>query len=171
MQATDSNASARASHKGYLIELSTMSVRYQVKYKSSSIDGGMDGHVGSRGIKEGGFRSKNDTINILYTPSSSFQLSKPHRATMATASKLITAALSNACAAATPPSSPSQPLSRHGQSEQLVAFELFAIFKDMLKIAQAQEVPPSPPEVQVSEEEKQPRARASKVEFKLVNEM
>jgi hypothetical protein len=90
---------------------------------------------------------------------------------MPVASKLITAAPSTACAAATPPSSPSQPLSRHGQSEQLVAFELAALFKDMLKIAKAQEVPPPPPEVQVSEEKKQLRARASKVEFKLVNEM
>ncbi|KAF2817568.1 P-loop containing nucleoside triphosphate hydrolase protein [Mytilinidion resinicola] len=91
---------------------------------------------------------------------------------MPVTSKLVTAAPSNARAATTPPSSPSQPLSRHGESEQLVAFELAALFKDILKIAQAtQAVPPPPPEVQVIEEEKQPRIRASKVEFKLVNEI
>ncbi|KAF2811339.1 uncharacterized protein BDZ99DRAFT_274026 [Mytilinidion resinicola] len=93
------------------------------------------------------------------------------RATMPVTSKLVTAAPSNARAATTSPSSPSQPLSRHGESEQLAAFELVALFKDMLKISQAaQEVPP-PSEVQVIEEKKQPRTRASKVEFKLVNEM
>jgi hypothetical protein len=48
---------------------------------------------------------------------------------------------------------------------------LAALFKDTLKIAQvAQEVPP-PPEVQLIEEKKQPRIRAFKVDFKLVNEM
>ncbi|OCK77451.1 hypothetical protein K432DRAFT_427995 [Lepidopterella palustris CBS 459.81] len=80
---------------------------------------------------------------------------------------------SNACAATTPPSSPSQPHSRHGQLEQLVAFEVAALFKDMVKIAQAtpEILPPPPPGVQVIEVERQSRIRASKVEFKLVKEI
>ncbi|OCK73251.1 hypothetical protein K432DRAFT_313292, partial [Lepidopterella palustris CBS 459.81] len=42
----------------------------------------------------------------------------------------------------------------------------------MLKIAQAtQAIPPPPPDIQVIEEKKQPRIRASKIEFKLVNEI
>jgi hypothetical protein len=90
---------------------------------------------------------------------------------MPVASKLVTAATSNARAATIPLSGPSQLLSRHGQPE-LVASALAALLKDILKIVQAtQAVPPPPPEVEVIEGQKQPKIKASKVEFKLVNEM
>jgi hypothetical protein len=55
---------------------------------------------------------------------------------------------------------------------ELLAFEVAESFKEILRIVQAtQVVPQPPPEAQVIEEKKHPRTRASKIEFKLVNEM